>query len=239
MDATRICETCGNLIPRNPKWRKAYYATRRFCDRRCQFANQPDITRDYIVTNAGCWEWQGRLDKNGYGKAYAPHAKSRQTVDWAHRSSYRLHVGPIPDGLELDHLCVNPPCINPEHLEPVTRAVNVRRAFERRGHHDRQALAAALRASGLKYQEIADAIGVDDRKAAHQLVQRAISNDLVAADALPRTQTLTEADHEDIRRMRARGSTVNEIAARYSIHPAHASRVSRGIRSGHGRKAAA
>ena len=42
----------------------------------------------------------------------------------AHRFAYQYMIGPIPDGLELDHLCRNRPCVNPYHLEPVTRAVN-------------------------------------------------------------------------------------------------------------------
>lgn len=67
-----------------------------------------------------CWLWHGYMDRNGYGK-YG----SR----WAHRAVYEALVGPIPSGLTLDHLCRNPPCVNPHHLEPVTMAENGRRGM--------------------------------------------------------------------------------------------------------------
>jgi hypothetical protein len=82
----------------------------------------------------GCWHWLGYLDK-GYGK-FNP---TRDETVGAHRFSYRLLKGEIPEGLDLDHLCVNPRCVNPDHLEPVTSAENTRRAGMRitqclRGH---------------------------------------------------------------------------------------------------------
>ncbi len=46
---------------------------------------------------------------------------------YVHRFSYELHIGPIPEGLVIDHLCRTPACVNPDHLEPVTNAENVRR----------------------------------------------------------------------------------------------------------------
>jgi hypothetical protein len=83
-----------------------------------------------------CWEWQGRLDKNGYG---------RKGSCLAHRVVYEALVGKIHEGLTLDHLCRNHPCVNPEHLEPVTgkvntlrgesfSAVNARKEFCKNGH---------------------------------------------------------------------------------------------------------
>ena len=69
----------------------------------------------------GCWIWTGAATK-GYGQFKIA---GRQLA--AHRVSYEAHVGPIPDGMVLDHLCRKTLCVNPEHLEPVTNAENIRR----------------------------------------------------------------------------------------------------------------
>lgn len=76
-----------------------------------------------IDPESGCWEWQRAHDGEGYGFIKVSGRQLR-----AHRVSYELHVGAIPDGLPLDHLCRNTSCVNPEHLEPVTHAENMRRA---------------------------------------------------------------------------------------------------------------
>lgn len=72
----------------------------------------------------GCWLWQGTIQPNGYGQIYmgVQHRTSR-----VHRVSYETFVGPIPEGLVLDHLCRNRACANPAHLEPVTIGENVMR----------------------------------------------------------------------------------------------------------------
>lgn len=78
------------------------------------------------VKNAitGCWEWIASLNgKSGYGTL---NVRGRATL--AHRASYEEFVGPIPEGHEIDHLCRNRKCINPEHLEPVTSSENHRRS---------------------------------------------------------------------------------------------------------------
>lgn len=75
----------------------------------------------------GCWTWTGPLATGGYGRF-----SSMGVVTIAHRYVYEQVVGPIPDGLQLDHLCRNPGCVNPDHLEPVTAAENLRRAREAR-----------------------------------------------------------------------------------------------------------
>lgn len=72
----------------------------------------------------GCWTWLGRIDDDGYGR-YGPHL--------AHRAVYQIMVGPIPDGHDLDHNCVNRLCVRPmdgEHTEPVTHEENIRRRDE-------------------------------------------------------------------------------------------------------------
>lgn len=75
-----------------------------------------------------CWEWQGRRQGN-YGRIGGGGFHVL-----AHRLAYQLVVGPIPDGLDIDHLCFNPPCVNPFHLEPVTRSENSRRRHARQTH---------------------------------------------------------------------------------------------------------
>jgi hypothetical protein len=69
-----------------------------------------------------CWVWQWSLKGDGYGQAVGPNGPGK-----AHRIVYERLRGPIPAGLELDHLCRNPLCVNPDHLEPVTHQENLRR----------------------------------------------------------------------------------------------------------------
>lgn len=71
-----------------------------------------------------CWEWTASKDRGGYGTF-----KLDGKTAIAHRVSYRLFVGEIPKGLELDHLCRVRHCVNPKHLEPVTKAENTRRGI--------------------------------------------------------------------------------------------------------------
>lgn len=70
----------------------------------------------------GCHTWVGHRDKKGYGK-FMLRGKCKR----AHRVAYEHYCGRIPDGLMLDHLCRNPSCCNPDHLEAVTNGENVRR----------------------------------------------------------------------------------------------------------------
>jgi hypothetical protein len=69
-----------------------------------------------------CWEWIGARGHGGYGQI-----RIDGQVKPAYRATYELFVGPIPKGKELDHLCRNPACVNPKHLEPVSHVENVRR----------------------------------------------------------------------------------------------------------------
>lgn len=80
--------------------------------------------------NSGCWLWFGATAGNGYGSFY-----NGDRMVSAHSFSYLHNVGQVPNGLELDHLCRQRCCVNPDHLEPVTRRENTKRGIA--GHHMR------------------------------------------------------------------------------------------------------
>lgn len=105
--------------------------TVQFCSKSCRLigtkASDPASRLEYIVDENGCWIWQKGFDEDGYGKLVDKRGKG--TTVRAHRVSYEKFKGPIPEGLILDHLCRNPPCINPDHLEPVTHSINSRRGI--------------------------------------------------------------------------------------------------------------
>ena len=74
-------------------------------------------------SEGSCWDWLGTINEYGYPKISIENHPRR-----AHRISYEAFIGPIPKGLDLDHLCRNRKCINPKHLEPVTRKENLNRS---------------------------------------------------------------------------------------------------------------
>jgi len=76
----------------------------------------------YQVDASGCWLWTGHVTRSGYVQLKLPSGRV-----YAHRWAYETFVGPIPDGLQLDHLCRVRHCVNPAHLEPVTPSENTRR----------------------------------------------------------------------------------------------------------------
>ena len=76
----------------------------------------------FTKKDGGCWLWMGCL-RNGYGVLMVS-----KKAEYAHRLSYERFRGSIPAGLDIDHLCRNRACVNPDHLEPVTRGENVRRS---------------------------------------------------------------------------------------------------------------
>ena len=88
-------------------------------------------------TTGDCWIWTGSKTSAGYGNLAI-----QQRWHYAHRLSYELVIGPIPEGLVIDHLCRVRHCVNPDHLEPVTNRVNIARGMApyglrttcRRGH---------------------------------------------------------------------------------------------------------
>ena len=81
----------------------------------------PELRIEALMDRSGdCWLWLGHITAQGYGRL----TRNNKGL-CAHRVVYEVYVGPIPDGAVLDHLCRNPACVNPAHLEPVTDHTNV------------------------------------------------------------------------------------------------------------------
>ena len=77
------------------------------------------------VDGDGCWVWGGAVQSKGYG------CGGGKDGPWlAHRRAYEVLVGPLEPGVTIDHLCRNKTCINPGHMEAVSRAVNTRRGVD-------------------------------------------------------------------------------------------------------------
>lgn len=105
----------------NPRARKSLR------DRLMARVGEPDAV-------SGCWPWLGGKEgKYGYGLFHIERG-GRWTSTSAHRVAFEVFVGPIPDGWQADHLCRNPGCVNPKHLEPVTQQENLRRRREAKTH---------------------------------------------------------------------------------------------------------
>lgn len=97
----------------------------RFCSHHCAHQKDPILRlMARIKKTSSCWRWDGPVNNNGYGVIGL---RGRKVL--VHRFSYELLIGPIPEGLELDHLCRNRRCANPDHLEPTTHKINCLRGI--------------------------------------------------------------------------------------------------------------
>jgi hypothetical protein len=79
--------------------------------------------------NSGCWLWLGQIDKNGYGKMSLQGEKTT-----AQRAAWILLCGAIPEAFEVDHLCKNRSCVNPDHLQTISKIENLAQRELRRTH---------------------------------------------------------------------------------------------------------
>jgi len=81
-----------------------------------------------VIDEKGCWIWQGAKDK-GYRHGYGLVGPNQTGTTKVHRVMYILHFGTVSRDFEMDHLCRNRSCCNPDHLEPVTHLENMRRGI--------------------------------------------------------------------------------------------------------------
>lgn len=84
-----------------------------------------------VDASTGCWNWLHPLDNHGYGHVYKDGRRRK-----AHRWYYELCHGPVSPELDIDHLCRNRRCVNPEHLEAVSHAENIRRGAQAKLTHE-------------------------------------------------------------------------------------------------------
>lgn len=125
MNEIKICVFCRKPFPRPEAYSATQWELRRFCNHTCHGLFQRKERRaafeQFFVRTAEteCWEWIGGRHGKGYGQFGNPTKK-------AHRVSWELYRGSIPDGLHVLNSCDNPPCINPSHLFLGTNLDNVK-----------------------------------------------------------------------------------------------------------------
>lgn len=119
-----------NAIPADAQWLLDEFDAERFWSRVYRHGGRPYLDDPLARLNddAGeCWPYQNGVLVGGYGTF-----KLHNVQQPSHRIAFRDFGGKIPDGYSIDHLCRNPACVRPSHLEPVTHEENVRRG--KRGH---------------------------------------------------------------------------------------------------------
>jgi hypothetical protein len=125
--------------------------------------------REFVVEDRGyitpCWIWQLTLDDKGYG-----HAGRGGKVVAMHRFHFEQRYGPVPPGRELDHLCRQRSCVNPEHLELVTHAENCRRGKSTKLDWERVTEIRRLAAKGAVQRRLAERFGVTEQQI-HRIVK--------------------------------------------------------------------
>ena len=136
------CETCGDLFRKKPKDSAAQWADRSYCSAACSNdgkKDKPPHLRFWehagVSDGDNCWHWHGTKDQHGYGRI-----PFRTKALKAHRVSFEMRYGPIPDEYLVLHKCDNPSCVNPLHLEAGTQKKNMQDAYMR-GRLNKKSLA--------------------------------------------------------------------------------------------------
>lgn len=130
--ATRLARTCAAVGCMSPNYSngwciKHYQRVRKYGEPEPYESLAERFARQIAKDESGCWTWTGNIAPIGYGRL-----SIHDELQYAHRFSWELFRGRIPDDLTIDHLCRVRACVNPDHLEPVTREENTRREMEAR-----------------------------------------------------------------------------------------------------------
>ncbi len=110
-----VCETCGISFP---KLISQIKKGRKFCSKLCHYNYVRPIKDRFfekVKKGESCWTWIAHKCPYGYGRMYDWRDGIRK-IFFAHRISWEIHFGAIPQGLKVLHKCDNPPCVNPDHL---------------------------------------------------------------------------------------------------------------------------
>lgn len=117
------CDRAQFVVPSKAKRQARFY-----CDMTCRDANKRPLKDRFLgkvhYLPSGCWRWTGFVGKRGYGMIAGVDKYSQPLT--AHRVSFEIFVGSIPDGLVLDHTCRNRWCVNPDHLRTCTQGENAK-----------------------------------------------------------------------------------------------------------------
>lgn len=219
MPSYKTCPVCGTRFSVRPS-----HADRRTCcSDPCRLAmprREPGLP--FVVEDRGyetpCHIFQGSLNQDGYGQV-TTRVNGPKSTKGAHVAAWERENGPVPDGLEIDHLCRVRRCIRADHLEPVTHAENMRRAvsdFCKRGHEFTPENTYIFPKSGARSCRTCMA------ETRRKQIERPFSGRIV------------DGDMPTILQLRAGGMTTIELGKRYGVHP---STVLRRIQRDGGRQA--